>query len=103
MRINLPRQNAYLTSKRKKLNGNTLAQLAYDLGCEIECPHIPANKYTNIRWLKEKDKSATDEELEELNIKWQEEQERLNELIEKEYDKYYNDIGQWLTNYALAH
>ena len=91
-----------ITIDLEKLSGNTLAQLAYDLGCDIECPKIPANKYTNMIWLKEKDKSATNEELEELNIKWQEEQERLNELIETEYDKYYSDMRQWLINYDLG-
>jgi len=92
-----------ITIDLEKLNGDILAQLAYDLGCQIEGPNIPVNKYTGIIWLKEKDKSTTDEELEELYIKWEEEQERLNELIEKEYDKYYSDMRQWLINYALTH
>lgn len=93
-----------ITIDLKKLSGDTLLQLAYDLGCEIEHPKIPANKYTKILWDIDKNNLLiSDEELKDLNAKWLEEQERLNELIKEEYDKYFSNMCKWLTDYALTH
>lgn len=93
-----------ITIDLEKLSGDTLLQLAYDLGCEIKCPEIPINKYTKILWdINKNNLLIGDEELKDLNAKWLEEQERLNELIKEEYDKYFRDVCEWLINYTSTH
>ena len=87
-----------------KLSGDTLLQLAYDLGCEIKYPEIPTNKYTKILWdINKNNLLIGDEELKDLNAKWLEEQERLNDLIEEEYNKYFRNMCEWLINYTSTH
>ena len=71
-----------ITVDLEELSGDTLIQMAYDLGCKIERPDIPMNKYTKLLWGIDKNNLLiSEEELKELNTKWAEEQERLNELI----------------------
>ena len=79
----------------EKLSNGTIIQIARELGCNIPCPKIPVNKYFSEIWNKfENGIDITDE----FKKKYEEEQERIEKEIDVLFDKYIDNLVEWIYN-----
>ena len=69
----------------EELSNGTIIQIATELGCDIPYPDMPMNKYMEV---------ITDD----FKKKYEEEQERVGEEIHILFDKYIDDLIEWLYN-----
>ena len=75
------------------LRNQTIISLASDLGCKVEYPSMPVNKY----WCDIAEKINNKEEVDdELQNKFDEDQERVNKEYDEIFDDYMNNLVNWL-------
>lgn len=88
-----------ITIDLDKLKVNTVISLADDLGCKIEQPHRIMSKYAKQIMRGIKDNNLSGEEYDKLIIKYNKEEEIIQEQYNKDCNKYLEDIYEWLLNY----
>jgi len=75
------------------LRNQSIINLASDLGCKIEYPNMPVNKY----WCDIAEKINNKEEVDdELQNKFDEERERINKEYDEIYSNYIESLVNWL-------
>ena len=75
------------------LRNQSIISLASDLGCEIEYPRIPENKY----WCEIAEKINNKEEIDnELQMKFEKEIEKNNKKFDKIFNDYMESLVDWL-------
>ena len=75
------------------LRNQSIISLASDLGCDIEYPKIPKNKY----WCEIAKKINNKEEIDsELQEKFDKEIEKNNKKFDKIFDDYMESLIDWL-------
>lgn len=75
------------------LRNQSIISLANDLGCKIEYPNMPSNKY----WCDIAEKINNKEEVDdELQAKFDEDQERVDKEWDKIFDNYMDSLVNWL-------
>ena len=75
------------------LRNQSIISLATDLGCGIEYPSMPVNKY----WYNIAEKINNKEEVDdELRDKFDKDQERVHKEWDKLFDDYMESLVDWL-------
>jgi predicted AlkP superfamily phosphohydrolase/phosphomutase len=85
----------------EKLRCGTIIEICNDLGCDIEYPSIPKNKYFEA--LLPKNLQGLDNWIiEKLKLKFDMEQSRIVQEYDEIFDEYMDSLDQWLVDNGYA-